>query len=98
MCLGVPGQLVDIGTQSGLRTGQVDFGGIRKDVCLELTPEAIVGDFVLVHVGFALRVIDEDEARAVFTFLERMDELSDLAQETPNNTPHANSVNRQPIP
>jgi hydrogenase expression/formation protein HypC len=58
--------------------GKVDFGGIQKRVCLEHVPEAKVRDYVLVHVGFALSLIDEEEANQVFTFLERMNQLNEL--------------------
>jgi len=73
MCLGVPGKLVSICEQDGLPMGKVDFGGIRKDVCLAYTPEAQVGQYVLVHVGFALSVIDEQEAEEIFSYLRQIE-------------------------
>jgi hydrogenase expression/formation protein HypC len=74
MCLAVPGRLVDIGEEEALlRTGRVDFGGIVKEVSLAFVPEARVGDFVLVHVGFALSRLDEEEARKVFDYLKEID-------------------------
>jgi len=63
--------------------GKVDFGGVYKRVCLEHTPDAEIGQFVIVHVGFALQVIDEQEAQAVFEFLERMHELDELRSQEP---------------
>lgn len=82
MCLGVPGRIVQIDTDPlGMNMGKVSFGGIVKDVCLAYTPEARVGDYVVVHVGFAISTIDEDEARRVFDILEEMGELAEL--ETP---------------
>ena len=70
MCLGVPGELIEIQPDPlGMHMGKVDFGGIRKEVCLAYVPEAEVGDYVLVHVGFALSRIDEDEAKRVFEWL-----------------------------
>jgi hydrogenase expression/formation protein HypC len=80
MCLAVPGQILNITEDAnlGLRRGRVDFGGIRKEVCLEYTPEAHVGDYVLVHVGFALTVVDEQEAKRVFEALEELDQLDEL--------------------
>lgn len=78
MCLGVPGRVVEIHQEHGVRMGKVDFGGVRKRVCLEHVPEARVGDYVVVHVGFALSTIDEAEARRVFEFLEGMDQLDEL--------------------
>ena len=63
MCLGIPGRLKQIFVEEGLRMGRVSFEGVTRPVCLELLPEAAPGDYVLVHVGFALSVIDPDEAR-----------------------------------
>ena len=80
MCLAVPGKVVGIIDEAGagLRLGKVDFGGIRKQVCLDYTPEARLGDYVLVHVGFALSVIDEAEARHVFEALRALGQLEEL--------------------
>jgi hydrogenase expression/formation protein HypC len=75
MCLGVPGRVLEIDREDGLLMAKVDFGGVRKRICLEHTPEAKVGDYVIVHVGFALSIVDEAEAGQVFAFLERMNEL-----------------------
>ena len=78
MCLAVPGKLVSIeGVDPISRVGAVDFGGIRKDVNLAFVPEAQVGDYVLVHVGFALNTIDADEAARVLRYLDEIDELND---------------------
>ncbi len=62
MCLAVPGRLLDVSEESGLRTGRVDFGGVRRAVCLEGVPHARPGDVLLVHVGFALQVLDPTAA------------------------------------
>lgn len=79
MCLAVPGKLISVDdSPSLLRTGKVNFGGILKEANLAYVPEAKVGDYVLVHVGFALSIVDEDEANQVFEYLRRMDELADL--------------------
>jgi hydrogenase expression/formation protein HypC len=78
MCLGIPGKVVETYTEHEMLMGKVDFGGVFKRVCLEHTPAVQPGQFVIVHVGFALEVINEDEARAVFEFLERMNELGEL--------------------
>ena len=72
MCLGVPGKLVEIRRQDDLPMGRVEFGGILKDVCLAYTPEARVGDYVLVHVGFAISRIDEAEAQETLSLLEEI--------------------------
>jgi hydrogenase expression/formation protein HypC len=80
MCLAVPGKVVAIIDEEplGLRPGKVDFGGIRKEVCLAYTPQAKVGDYVLVHVGFALTVVDEEQAQRVFEALRELDQLEEL--------------------
>jgi hydrogenase expression/formation protein HypC len=76
MCLAVPGQVVEIGEET---RAKVDFGGVRKEVSLAFTPEAGLGDYVLVHVGFALSVIDEREARRIFEMLREMEELGEVS-------------------
>jgi len=80
MCLAVPGKIVTILVEEhlGLRRGKVDFGGIRKEVCLDYTPEARVGDYVMVHVGFALSVVDEKQAQEVFDALRELDLLEEI--------------------
>ena len=85
MCLAVPGRVVEIvdGQDIAFRLGKVDFGGIRKDINLAYTPEAEVGKYVLVHVGFAISVIDEDEAKRVFQYLEEMGGLKEELGEIP---------------
>ena len=71
MCLGVPGEILDLTPDPlGMTMGRVRFGGITKEVCLAYVPEAQVGDYVLVHVGFALSKIDEEEARRTWALLE----------------------------
>jgi hydrogenase expression/formation protein HypC len=78
MCLAVPGRVVERMEEDGLAMAKVDFGGTRKTVCLEHVPEAQPGDYVLVHVGFALARIDEVEAQRVFDLLRELGELSEL--------------------
>ncbi len=79
MCLAIPGKLIEISTDgSGVRMGKANFGGIVKQVCLEYTPEVEMGDYVLVHVGFALSKVDEAEAARTYQALERMEQLSEL--------------------
>jgi hydrogenase expression/formation protein HypC len=81
MCLAVPGKLMSIdGFDPTFRTGKVNFGGIVKQANLSYVPDAEVGDYVLVHVGFALTIIDEDEAGRVFTYLQEMGELAELTE------------------
>lgn len=84
MCLAVPGRILSIcGDDPLLRNGKVDFGGVLKDVCLACVPEAAVGQYVLVHVGMAITVIDEQEAAKVFEYLDQMGELTELEAELP---------------
>ena len=85
MCLAVPGRIVEItdAVDIAFRVGKVDFGGIRKEVNLAYTPEAEVGKYVLAHVGFAISVIDEEEAQRVFKLLEEMGSLQEELGEIP---------------
>ncbi|GIJ48139.1 hydrogenase assembly protein HypC [Virgisporangium aliadipatigenens] len=82
MCLGIPGRIVDLCTDGGdplLRTGTVDFDGVRRRVCLAYTPDATPGDYVIVHVGFAISVVDADEAARTLAVLRAMPDV--LARE-----------------
>lgn len=89
MCLGVPGQILTItGDDPITRTGRVNFGGVVKEVNLAYTPDAQVGEYVVVHVGFAISTVDEEEAAIVFDYLRQMDELDELtAGETSDGGP-----------
>jgi hydrogenase expression/formation protein HypC len=79
MCLGIPGMIVEIREDEGLPMGTVDFGGARRDVCLAyVAEEARVGDYVIVHVGFAISMVDAEEAQRTFKLLEEMGELEAL--------------------
>ena len=79
MCLAIPGKLIEIsGTEPFSRTGKVDFSGIVKEVNLAYVPEVKVGDYVVVHVGFAISVVDEEEAKKVFEYLDQIDELNEI--------------------
>jgi hydrogenase expression/formation protein HypC len=86
MCLAIPGRVMSLsGDEPLLRTARVDFGGVVKEINLAFTPEAGLGDYVLVHVGFALTVIDEAEAARVFEHLERIGEIeAELASGQPS--------------
>ena len=84
MCLAVPGKVISIEKSNvGMNMGKVNFGGIMKQVCLAYVPEVKVGDYVLVHVGFAISKVDEEEAAKVFEYLREMGELEGL--ELPND-------------
>jgi hydrogenase expression/formation protein HypC len=82
MCLAVPGKIlsIDNGTEELMRFGKVNFGGIVKDVNLAYVPEAKIGDYVIVHVGFALNTVDEAEAEKVFEYLREIDGLDELKE------------------
>ncbi|MGV3519341.1 HypC/HybG/HupF family hydrogenase formation chaperone [Luteitalea sp.] len=81
MCLAIPGRLVSIeGDDPLLRAGRVDFAGVVKVVNLAYVPEATIGDFVLVHVGFAIARVDEDEAARVLAYLAAMGDLAELEE------------------
>jgi hydrogenase expression/formation protein HypC len=79
MCLGVPGKVVSLEPNPlGMTMGRVSFGGIVKEVCMAYVPDADVGEYVVVHVGFAIAKIDEHEAAEVFEYLRTIDELGEL--------------------
>lgn len=78
MCLAIPGKVIETYREHDVLMGKVDFSGVHKRVCLEHVPQANVGSYVLVHVGFALQCIDEAEARRVFEFLDGMNQLDEL--------------------
>ena len=86
MCLGIPAKVVEVHRMEdlGLVEGKVDFDGVQKSVNLSFTPEAEVGDYVVVHVGFAISVVDENEA---LTTLEYLRELGELAEADPSTPP-----------
>jgi hydrogenase expression/formation protein HypC len=77
MCLGIPGKIVEMHQQNDLPMGKVEFGGILKEVCLAYTPEARLGDHVLVHVGFAISRIDESEAQEMFDLVEQIGRIEE---------------------
>jgi len=78
MCLGIPGRVVETWRDHNILMGKVDFNGVIKRVCLEHVPEVTPGEYVIVHVGFALERVDEEEARKVFEFLDGMEQLDEL--------------------
>ena len=90
MCLAVPGKVLEItGTDPLLRAAKVSFAGVVKLVSLTCTPEAKVGDFVLVHVGVAISTVDATEAEETFRYLQQMGELDGLEMPTPDGSPAA---------
>jgi hydrogenase expression/formation protein HypC len=78
MCLAIPGRITETFEADGLKMAKVNFGGIGKSVCIEYTPEALVGSFILVHVGFAISIIDEEEARRTYQMLQSANELEEI--------------------
>jgi hydrogenase expression/formation protein HypC len=83
MCLAIPGQILTTETNNGVRSGRVQFGGITREVCLDFVPEAEVGDYVIVHVGFAISRVDAEEAAKSYELLEMMGAIQEeLGPET----------------
>ncbi len=78
MCLGVPGKIVDIYEANGLRMGKIDFGGVSREACLEYVPEAQIGDYTVIHVGFAISQLSEEEAQETLQLLR---EIANLEEE-----------------
>ena len=81
MCLGIPGEIVEVLDREGLRMGKVRFGGITREVCLEYVPQAAQGDYVVVHVGFAISKVDRDEAERTYRILEELGQTAELASD-----------------
>ncbi|MCU0962745.1 MAG: HypC/HybG/HupF family hydrogenase formation chaperone [Pirellulaceae bacterium] len=82
MCLGIPGKVLEVvPDEGGMPMGKVEFGGIVKDICLAYLPDVQPGQYVLVHVGFAISQIDESEAAEIFSYIEQIEDLSELAGE-----------------
>jgi hydrogenase expression/formation protein HypC len=77
MCLGVPGKIVEIYTAGELKMGKVDFGGVTREACLAYVPEVQVGDYTIIHVGFALNVISEEEAQETLSLLRQINDFED---------------------
>jgi hydrogenase expression/formation protein HypC len=78
MCLAIPGKVVETFARDGMQMARVQFGGVVRESCLEYVPETQIGDYVLVHVGFAISRVDEEEARRTYQALAELDQLSEL--------------------
>jgi len=78
MCLAIPGKVVETFTQDGMHMARVQFGGVTREACLDYVPETQVGEYVLVHVGFAISRVDEEEARRTYEALAELDQLGEL--------------------
>ena len=81
MCLGVPGKILDIYEANGLSMGKIDFGGVTREVCLAYVPEAKVGDYAIIHVGFALNLLSEQEAQETLELFKQLVELDATGEE-----------------
>jgi hydrogenase expression/formation protein HypC len=77
MCLAIPGKITEIYESGGLKMGKIDFGGVTREACLEYIPEATIGDYTIIHVGFALNVISEEEANETLKLLNEIISLED---------------------
>ena len=77
MCLAVPGKIVDMYDSGGLQMGKIDFGGVTREACLAYVPEAKIGDYTVIHVGFALHIISEEEANETLDLLRQLAEAGD---------------------
>lgn len=78
MCLAIPGKVIETQEVKGIKMGKANFGGIVKQVCLQYTPDAQTGDYVMVHVGFAISKVHEEEAARTYKLLEEMKQLTEL--------------------
>ena len=89
MCLAIPGKIVEFHENHGVRMSKVDFGGITREACLEYVPDAKLGDYVLVHVGFAISKVDEEEAARIYRYLEEMGQLGEVTSTDIDTQPEA---------
>lgn len=80
MCLGIPGKIETVYEDHGTKMAKIDFGGVLREACIEVIPEAKPGDWTIVHAGFALNLLSEKEARETLDILEEMNELSELEE------------------
>ena len=87
MCLAIPGRVIETFDRKGIRMAKATFGGITREVCLEYVPEAGIGDFVLVHVGFALSLVDAEEAARTYELLAQIGQLGELDIPQPTDEP-----------
>jgi hydrogenase expression/formation protein HypC len=94
MCLAIPGKIIEFHENQGVRMSKVDFGGITREACLEYIPDAKLGDYVMVHVGFAISKVDEVEAARTYQYLAELGQLTelnspdiDMVEEAPDEVP-----------
>jgi len=79
MCLGIPGKIIELYEANGMKMAKVDFGGVIQEVCMEYLPEARVGDYTIVHVGFGLSILDEQEAAETMELLRQIEAVAEEA-------------------
>jgi len=77
MCLGIPGKIEEMYEKNGMKMGKVDFGGVQKEICLEYLPDVQVGSYVIVHVGFAISEVDEEEAHKTMEMIREIEAMAD---------------------
>ena len=77
MCLGVPGKISEIYEKDNMKMGKVDFGGVVRETCLDFVPEAKIGDYTIIHVGFAISLISEEEALKTLDMLREIDQMGE---------------------
>jgi hydrogenase expression/formation protein HypC len=90
MCLGVPGKIIEIYQAQGLKMGKVDFSGVTREACLEHVPEAEVGDYAVVHVGFAISLLSEEEAQETINLLREIMEAGENPESAASRPPREN--------
>ena len=83
MCLGIPGKIIEKYEEDGMQMGTVDFGGAKNKICLEYIPEAKIGDYTIVHVGFGISILNEEEAKENMRYIEELKKISDEMDESP---------------
>lgn len=87
MCLGIPGRIIETYQANGLQMGKIDFSGVTREICLEYVPEAKVGDYALIHVGFALNLISEQEAQETLDLIQQIADSEEAIGSEEINTP-----------
>lgn len=87
MCLGIPGKVIEIYQQEEMKMGKVDFGGVVKEACLEFLPDIQVGDYTIIHVGFGISQLDEEEAQRTMEMLREMEMLAEELPELDDGLP-----------
>ena len=89
MCLAIPGKIIEFHERNGVRMGKIDYGGITRDACLEYVSDAQLGDYVMVHVGFAISKVDAEEAARTYAYLAEMDQLQEIETPEPDTGPRS---------